>query len=106
MPRRAYSREERKEQVILVLSIRASKGLEPEGTAYTIAKLLDMTVQQRLYVILSEMVAEGRLTTRDERTPAGFERTFYRLPDGSYERPATQHQLVLNFNGKREVHSL
>jgi len=100
MPNRRFTREERKEQIILALVIMAQNDQFPEATAYTIARKLDMSPSWHFYTYLSELVAEGRLTTRQQSLGARGTRTFYALPEGSYVRPEKGHTINLNIRGK------
>lgn len=100
MPNRYYNREERKKQIVLALLIQAQHGNPPEGTAYKIARLVDMSVSPNLYSILSDMVAEGRLTARDERNGRNTERVVYSLPEGSYRTPAEDREVTIRIGGK------
>jgi len=85
MPGRRYNLDQRMKQIETVLHIMAEHGLEPEASAYTIAKKIDMNPGGSLYTILSEMVARGRLTVRDVMHRPNVEKTLYSLPEGTYE---------------------
>lgn len=98
MPNRYFSREDRKQQIELALKIQAQNGVAFEATAYRVAKLVDMAVSANLYSLLSDMVAERRLTVRDEVIPNRCTRTFYALPQ-SVLNDATKRDIVIN--GKR-----
>lgn len=99
MPNTYFRREERKKQIELVLTIRAQHGKSPEGTAYTIARLLDIAVSGHLYSILTDMVAEHRLNVRDEQMGDRGTRTFYALPPGTYPQD-DERTVSLRINGK------
>lgn len=100
MPNSRYTREERKEMIVLALTIMAQHGLKPEATAYTIARKLDMNPSMHLYGLLSDMVAEARLSIRWESLGARGSRTWYRLPEGSYEMPSEERTINLKIRGK------
>lgn len=80
MVQRQYTRADRMDMIIHALSALAQDGQRPEATAYKIARMIDMRVSMHLYSILSDMVAQGRLTARDEVIENRCERTFYQLP--------------------------
>lgn len=84
MPAHRYSREERFIMVETALAIMAQHGKKPEATAYTIGKKIDMYPGGNLYAILSEMVAQGRLTVRDVMHRPNVEKSLYSLPEGAY----------------------
>jgi hypothetical protein len=100
MPNKYYTREERKEMVVLALLVKVQHGEPPEGTAYKIARLVDMSVSPNLYCILSEMVTEGRLTARDERNGRDTKRVVYSLPEGSYRTPVDRREIKIRVGGK------
>lgn len=100
MPNKYYSRKERKDMVVLALLLQLQHDNPPEGTAYKIARLVDMSVSPNLYSILSDMVAEGRLTARDERNGRNTERTVYSLPEGSYRSPGEGREITIKVGGK------
>lgn len=95
---RRYTLEERCVMVETALAIMAQKGSKPEATAYTIAKRLDMSACKRVYDILSEMVAQGRLTTREVAHRPNVQKKLYALPEGSYKLPKVQNR-VIKING-------
>lgn len=99
---RRYTLEERMVMVETALSIMAQHGIKPEASAYTIAKKLDMYPGQRVYAILSEMVARGRLTVRDVQHRPNVEKTLYSLPEGSYKMPEVQ-DAIIKINGVEYV---
>jgi hypothetical protein len=98
MPNRYFKKEERKQQILLALCIKAQHGGEPKGTAYTIAKLIDMAVSPNLYSILADMVAERRLDVRSEVLGGRGERTWYILPEET-ARECAGHEISIRING-------
>lgn len=86
--------------IVLALLIQLQHDKPPEGTAYKIARLVDMSVSPNLYSILSDMVAEGRLTARDERNGRNTERTVYSLPEGSYRTTPAGREITVRIGGK------
>lgn len=99
MPNSYRKRHERKAQIELVLAIKAEKGQPPEGTAYQIARLIDVVVSQHLYSILADMVAEHRLNVRDEEIVNRCTRTFYILPQETIEKLNTR-EITLRYKGQ------
>lgn len=61
-PKKAYSREKRKEHVIRQFGIWYSKGDDQPKSMSRIARALGMTPSQHLADILDEMVMEGKMT--------------------------------------------
>lgn len=82
MPAHRYTKEERKRQVILALSIKAQHGETPEATAYELAKKLDITPSGAFYDILAEMVANRELNTRFQKHRPNADKVIYILTDG------------------------
>jgi hypothetical protein len=97
MPKKHLNREQREQAVMEVLLAMADEGLKPELTAYGLAKRMDIVVSQPLYAVLSDMVARGRLTVRDEVIVNRCERTWYSLPEGTYQLGGTR---TLRINGR------
>lgn len=97
MPNKYVKRDERKEQIEGILRDMAVSGTKPELTAYGIAKKCDMRVSWVLYEVLADMVAEHRLTFRDENMIRCTSRRWYMLPKGSYPETTTR---VIKINGK------
>lgn len=67
---RAFSRQKRKEQIIVQFNIWHSKGDTEPKTMTRIARALDLTPQQHVKSILDEMVLEGMLTV-EKRDKSG-----------------------------------
>lgn len=91
---RRYTRDERYIQVETALAIKAQHGEKPEATAYEIARKISMYPGKNVYVILSEMVALGRLTVRDVVHRPNMEKSLYSLPEGSYELPKVKNRAI------------
>lgn len=69
-PKRAFSRDKRKEQVVGQFAIWYSKGDEEPKTMTRIARALGMTPQKRVTELLDEMVMEGKATV-EQRDKSG-----------------------------------
>lgn len=100
MPGRRYNLDQRMEQVETVLRTMAQHGLEPEATAYTIARKIDMCPGGSLYTILSEMVARDRLKVRDVLHRPNVEKSLYSLPEGTYQIAVPEPETI-TINGKK-----
>lgn len=99
MPNRYFKKSDRKDQVELALKIRGDNGKSPEGSAYVIAKLIDMAVSPNLFSILADMVAERRLNVRVESLGARGERKIYTL--ANYQTQSEEDRVInLKINGK------
>lgn len=61
-PQKAFSREKRKQQVIMQFNVWARNGDHEPKTMYRIARALGMTPAQTFKDILDEMVMDGSLT--------------------------------------------
>jgi len=98
---KAYSRAERKEQILNTLLIKVQHGKKPNATMYQIAKSLDMSPSNHLMKILKEMAKDGQLNwyTTDHRP--GLKKYVFMLPRGSYTPPKKQDRVIkLAVNGE------
>jgi len=94
MSYRAYSRAERKVQIIASLAIMVQNGKTPVATMYQVAKKLDIRPSTHLLGILSEMVASGDLTVMYVEHRPNSLKGIYGLPEGSYTVPKTQRREI------------
>jgi len=98
---RAYSRAERKNQIILTLAIRAEHGGKPQATMYQIAKSLDMRPSTHLQKILMEMLTEHLLTVETAPHRPNKDKRLWKLPNGQYQLPlAVVREIPITQNGK------
>jgi hypothetical protein len=91
---RAYSRAERKVQIVASLAINVQHGKSPVLTMYGIAKRLDIRPSTHLLKILAEMVNSGDLTVLYVEHRPNSIKGLYRLPEGSYTLPKTQRREI------------
>lgn len=98
MPNRYFKREDRKQQIELALCIKAQHDEIPEGTAYTIARLIDMAVSPNLYSLLTDMVLENRLDVRWETLGDRGTRTWYSLPAAKAAQ-CREREISIKING-------
>jgi len=100
VPNKRVSREEREILILAELSLLVQEGKAPELTAHRLAKRMDMWVSTTLYAVLSQMVADGRLTAREEVIENRCTRTWYRMAEGTYTLPEKTRSLVMRVGGK------
>jgi hypothetical protein len=91
---RAYSRVERKVQIVAVLANMVQHGKSPVATMYQIAKKLDIRPSTHLLGILAEMVATGDLAVEWAYHRPNRTKRLYALPDGSYSIPRSQRREI------------
>lgn len=94
MSYRAYSRAERKVQIVAAMAIMVQHGKSPDATMYQIAKKLDVRPSTHLLGILAEMVASGDLSVRYVQHRPNRTKGIYSLPEGSYSIPKTQQREI------------
>lgn len=100
MTNKRVSRDEREILILAEFGLLVQENKEPELTAYALAKRMDMVVSRTLYAVLSGMVADGRLTTRQEELGSRCTRTFYRMAKGTYTMPDKTRVIQLKIGGK------
>lgn len=91
---RAYSRAERKVQIVATLAIMVQHGKSPTATMYQIAKRLDIRPSTHLLKILAEMVAAGDLAVAQAYHRPNRNKGLYTLPDGSYSLPRSHRREI------------
>lgn len=84
---KAYSRDERKVQVLQALAIKAQRGEQPRMTMYQIAKRLDLSPSTHLMNILKEMEEQGMLQSFTTTHRPNMRRRVWELKEGSYQLP-------------------
>jgi hypothetical protein len=87
---RAYSRAERKVQIVATLAIQLQHRKKPEMTMYEIAKSLDIRPSTHLIKILKEMVVSGELQVDTKQHRPQVMKWVFKLPEGTYSMPRTQ----------------
>lgn len=100
MPNKRIERDEREAMIIAELGLLLQENKSPELTAYALAKRMDMVVSRTLYAVLSGMVADGRLTVREEEIQNRCVRKFYRLAEGTYTLPEKTRVIAMRIGGK------
>lgn len=102
MPRKNYSKSERKQQIIASFQIRAEHGKPNEATKYGIARALDVTPSQHLETILKEMVAEGTLSVQERDQRGRWTTRFYSLtnPVVSYHEKYGRRRILVKQRGR------
>jgi len=101
MKSKAFSRDERKEQVVLWFALRIQKGNESGATANDIGRALGMSRSSHLNDILWEMVQENTLDWRVVHKPGKWAGREYRLHPGSYTKPSPR-SIALRVRGRVE----
>lgn len=100
---RAYSRGERKEQIIATLAIKMQSGLGSGATMYQIAKSLDMRPSTHLQKILEEMWQDEVLTVKTVPHRPNRDKKLWILPKGTYQLPmVTVREIPITVNGKKK----
>lgn len=99
---KAYSRDERKAQVIALLAIEAQHGREPKMTMYRIAKGLDMSPSNHLTKILKEMVVSGVLDCSQVIHRPGVNKAVWGLKRGTWAYPQKMTRTVRIMQGGEE----
>lgn len=94
MPRFAYKRAERKEQVVLTFIVRYANVGESPMTMTLIAKKLDMRPSKHLSDILKEMVGEGILEVEEQEYHTNSVAHFYKLAKGTYTMPKRLERMI------------
>lgn len=100
MRRKAYSRAERKQQIIMTLAARIQKGGENKMSAYKLARALDMNASPHFYSILKEMVHEQLLDVEIYPNPGKWVTWYWSLPKGSYTPPKKSHTIAVKTKGR------
>ena len=91
---RAYSRAERKVQIVASLAIMVQHGKSPSATMYQIAKKIDVRPSGHLLKILAEMVASCDLSVAYKDHRPNSIKGIYELPEGSYTVPKTHRREI------------
>ncbi len=99
--RKAYSRDERKEQILTAFTVNAQAGLGDEMTLADIARWLKVTPSGKLRDIVTELVIDQQLECRIQNFENGGAinfRRWYKLPEDSLyqsgQRVAAKHRSV------------
>ncbi len=99
---KAYSRDERKSQIISVFAIELQHHKEPKMTMYAMAKRLNMSPSNHLTKILKELVAGGLLECSQEIHRPGVNKSMWSLKQGTWAYPQKQQRLVtVSMGGKK-----
>jgi len=101
MKTKAFSRDERKQQIILWFAMRIQKQNFEYATAYDLARGLGIKVTSRFYALLREMEQEEILISKQANKPGKWARWTYMLFPGTYHTPRARI-IPLNVNGKKE----
>jgi len=101
MRTKALSREERKQQIVLLFAMRIQNGNFEYGTAYDIARVLEITAGGKFYALLREMEGEEILISRPINKPGKWTGREYMLFPGTYQTPKAR-VIPLKLNGKNQ----
>lgn len=97
---KAFTRDERKVQIMAALAIKAQHGEPPRMTMYQLAKRLDMSPSTHLLNILKEMQSAGLLTCERQEHRPDVVRLVWWLPEGSYQLPMEiKREIPIKKNG-------
>lgn len=96
--RKAFTREERKVQIVTWFAIRIQKGNENFATMNEIARGLNMSPSTHLTKILFELNNEDKIAIRGTQRPGRWFGNEFMLMPGTYQPPKPR-QVALKFRG-------
>lgn len=99
MKTKAFSREERRAQIVKWFAIRVQKGNENYATMNEIARGLGMSPSNHLLRILKDMYTEKILMQKESFKPGRWHGHAFMLYPGTYERPRGR-SINLNVSGR------
>lgn len=99
MKTKAFTREERKQQIILWFALRIQKGNESYASVNAIARGLGMSPSSHLTKILFEMNNEGTIAVRGVSRPGRWFGNEFMLMPGTYSKPSPR-SIALKVRGK------
>jgi len=102
MRTKAFTRDERKNQIVLWFALRIQKGNEDYVSMNAIARALGMSPSSHLTKILFEMNDEGLIAIRGVSRPGKWFGNEFMLMQGTYSKPSPR-SIALKVRGKHEA---
>jgi hypothetical protein len=100
MPRKNFTRDERKTMIVTVFTIAIQKGEERWLTPYQVARRIGMTNCPTFRHFMSELESEGQLVRREMLKPGRWKGHQFSLAPGTFVEPR-KRTIAVRMNGKQ-----
>lgn len=98
--RKNFTKDERKDMIILQFNVAIQNGRQRWQTVHEIANKIGMSACPSLRAIIDEMTTDGELQRIPVDRPGRFGAWEYMLAEGTFKEPQQQQPIVIRHRGK------